>query len=215
MKKNAFTLIELLAVIIILTVMGIIVIPIVENSINSGKDDLYIAQIDSIKASLKKYAIEEINSNIKNPGDDIYLSLYQLKIAGYISTDIKDPRTEKLLPEDMLLRIEKREKSYAYEVLETTGTKSNQTSFPSNTPIIKVNPVVYYCTVTNEIAESFSQIINNYEINTGSATIEYYDAKFTKKSSLETLLNSNNDFRVVYKSNGAYAIMNVLRSGCE
>lgn len=215
MKKNAFTLIELLAVIIILTVMGIIVIPIVENSINSGKDDLYIAQIDSIKASLKKYAIEEINSNIKNPGDDIYLSLYQLKIAGYISTDIKDPRTEKLLPEDMLLRIEKREKSYAYEVLETTGTKSNQTSFPSNTPIIKVKPIVYYCTVTNEITESFSQIINNYEINTGSATIEYYDAKFTKKSSLETLLNSNNDFRVVYKSNGAYAIMNVLRSGCE
>ena len=59
MKKNGFTLMELLAVIIILTLMGMIVVPIVENSINSGKDDLYIAQIDSVKASLKKYAIEE------------------------------------------------------------------------------------------------------------------------------------------------------------
>ena len=215
MKKNAFTLIELLAVIIILTIMGLVVIPIVENSINSGKDDLYIAQIDSIKASLKKYAIEEVNTKMKNAGDDIYLSLYQLKIAGFVSMDIKDPRTEKLLPEDMLLRIEKREKSYTYEVLETTGTKSNISSFSSNTPVLKVNPVVYYCNVSSEIPESFNQILNNYQINSGSVSMEYYDENFTKKLELSNLLSENKDFRVVYKANGAYAVMNVLRSGCE
>lgn len=215
MKKNGFTLIELLSVIVLLTIMGMIVIPIVENSINSGKDDLYISQIDSVKASLKKYAIEKVNANIKNAGDDVYLSLYDLKIAGFVSVDIKDPRTEKLLPEDMLLRIEKREKSYVYEVLETTGTKSSKTYFSSSTPVLKVNPIVYYCKVTSEVPEDFNQILNNYEINSGSVTFEYYDAAFTKKSTLETLLNTNKDFRVVYKSNGAYAIMNVLRSGCE
>ena len=212
MKKNAFTLIELLSVIIILTLMGTIVIPIVENSINSGKDDLYIAQIDSVKASLKKYAIEKINYNIKSPGDDIYLSLYQLKIAGFVSVDIKDPRTEKLLPEDMLLRIEKREKSYTYEVLETTGTKSNNTNFSSNTPVIEVVPVIYFC---DSAVDEFLPIVNNYKINIGSATIEYYDEKFTKKTELNSLLNANKNFRVVYKSHGAYAIMNVLRSGCD
>ena len=82
MNKNGFTLAELMAVLILIAVMGMIVIPIVENSINSGKDDLYISQIDSVKASLKKYAIEEINPKIRNAGDDIYLSLYQLKISG-------------------------------------------------------------------------------------------------------------------------------------
>ena len=127
MNKNGFTLAELMAVLILIAVMGMIVIPIVENSINSGKDDLYISQIDSVKASLKKYAIEEINPKIRNAGDDIYLSLYQLKISGNVSVDMKDPRTETLLPEDMLLRIEKREKSYTYEVLETTGTKTERT----------------------------------------------------------------------------------------
>ena len=214
MKKNGFTLIELISVIFLLAIMGMIVVPIVENSINGGKDDLYISQIDSIKASLKKYAIEKINQQMKNSGDDVYLSLYDLKIAGYVSVDIKDPRTEKLLPEDMLLRIEKREKSYAYEVLETTGTKSDKTYFSSSTPVLKVKPIVYYCKTTSEVTSELTQILNDYEINSGSASLEYYNTDFTKKLSLEALLDSGNDFRVVYKSNGAYAIMNVIRSGC-
>ena len=212
MKKNGFTLMEVLAVIVILTLMGMIIIPIVENSINSGKDELYIAQIDSVKASLKKYAIEEINAKIKNPYDTIYLSLYQLKIAGFVSLDIKDPRTEKLLPEDMLLKIEKREKSYVYEILETTGTKSNMTTFNDNIPTLKVDPIVYYC---SNNSESFNSIVNEYEISTGTPVIEYYNATFTNKIDSETALNSNNDFRIVYKLNSAYAVKNIMRSGCE
>ena len=98
MKKNGFTLVELTAVLIILSVLGMIIIPIVENSINSGKNELYVAQLDSIKASLKKYAVSNINSKIKNVGDNIFLSLYQLKIENYLALDIKDPRTETLLP---------------------------------------------------------------------------------------------------------------------
>jgi len=215
MKKNAFTLMELLAVIVILTLMGMLVIPIVENSINSGKDDLYIAQIDSVKASLKKYGIERINSKIRNAYDDIYLSLYQLKTAGFVSLDLKDPRTEKLLPNDMLLRIEKREKSYVYEVLETTGTKSDKDSFSNDTPVLEVEPVVYYCERTSEISESLNSIINDYKISSGSVTMEYYDATFTKKIDLNTVLNTNSNFHIVYKAKDAYAIKNILRNGCE
>ena len=115
----------------------------------------------------------------------------------------------------MLLRIEKREKSYVYEVLETTGTKSNETSFKESIPVLEVEPVIYYCKFSSEFLEDFNQILNNYKINTGTATFEYYDATFARKATLESFLDSHNDFRVVYKSNGAYTIMNVLRSGCE
>ncbi len=211
-KKNAFTLMELLAVILILTIMGIVVIPIVENSINSGKDDLYIAQIDSIKASLKKYAIIEINNKIRNTNDDVYVSLYHLKINNYVSLDIKDPRDERLLPNDMLLRIQKREKNYIYEVLETTGTKTDETKFNASTPVLEVPPIVYFC---GSSVSEFNEIADNYKINTGNVVKEYYDANFTKKVELNDLLVSNNSFRVLYKANGAYQIMNVLRSGCE
>ena len=150
MKKNGFTLVELTAVLIILSVLGMIIIPIVENSINSGKNELYVAQLDSIKASLKKYAVSNINSKIKNVGDNIFLSLYQLKIENYLALDIKDPRTETLLPNDMLLRIHKESKNYTYEVLETSGTKVTEKEYNTNTPIIETEIVSYYCGSSNE-----------------------------------------------------------------
>lgn len=218
MRKNGFTLVELTAVIIILALLGMLIMPIVENSINSGKDDLYISQIDSIHASLRKYAVSNINSKIRNAGDDVYLSLYQLKIAGQINLDIADPRSENLLPNDMLLHIEKREKSYVYEVLETTGTENELKKYDRNTPVIEAEPIVYYCKVISgdtEIPNEFTNILNNYSIDKGSVSILYYDTYFSKTHDLKELLSTNEDFRIVYKSGEAYFITNVLRNGCD
>lgn len=218
MKKNGFTLIELIAVITILALLGMIIVPVVENSINSGKDELYISQIDSIKASLKQYAIKNINSNIQNAGDDIYLSLYQLKIAGFVNLDIADPRSENLIPNDMLLRVEKREKSYIYEVLETTGTATNIKKYNKNTPIVETDEIIYYCTIIENggaVPAEFNNILNDYSVNNGTVTKEFYDSHLSEKFELNELLSKNEDFRIVYKAGDAYFIKNVLRSGCD
>lgn len=212
MKKNGFTLVELTAVLIILSVLGMIIIPIVENSINSGKNELYVAQLDSIKASLKKYAVSNINSKIKNVGDDIFLSLYQLKIENYLALDIKDPRTETLLPNDMLLRIHKESKNYTYEVLETSGTKVSEKEYNTNTPIIETEIVSYYCGSSNE---ELTNLINDYKVNKGNVKITYYDEYFESKVTLDDILNNKKDFRVVYTVDSAYAVKNILRSGCD
>ncbi len=212
MKKNGFTLVELTAVLIILSVLGMIIIPIVENSINSGKNELYVAQLDSIKASLKKYAVSNINSKIKNVGDDIFLSLYQLKIENYLALDIKDPRTETLLPNDMLLRIHKESKNYTYEVLETSGTKVSEKEYNTNTPIIEIEIVSYYCGSSNE---ELTNLINDYKVNKGNVKITYYDEYFESKVTLDDILNNKKDFRVVYTADSAYAVKNILRSGCD
>ena len=212
MKKNGFTLVELTAVLIILLVLGMIIIPIVENSINSGKNELYVAQLDSIKASLKKYAVSNINSKIKNVGDNIFLSLYQLKIENYLALDIKDPRTETLLPNDMLLRIHKESKNYTYEVLETSGTKVTEKEYNTNTPIIETEIVSYYCGSSNE---ELTNLINDYKVNKGNVKITYYDEYFESKVTLDDILNNKKDFRVVYTADSAYAVKNILRSGCD
>lgn len=212
MKKNGFTLVELTAVLIILSVLGMIIIPIVENSINSGKNELYVAQLDSIKASLKKYAVSNINSKIKNVGDDIFLSLYQLKIENYLALDIKDPRTETLLPNDMLLRIHKESKNYTYEVLETSGTKVAEKEYNTNTPIIETEIVSYYCGSSNE---ELTNLINDYKVNKGNVKITYYDEYFESKVTLDDILNNKKNFRVVYTADSAYAVKNILRSGCD
>ncbi len=212
MKKNGFTLVELTAVLIILSILGMIIIPIVENSINSGKNELYVAQLDSIKASLKKYAVSNINSKIKNVGDNIFLSLYQLKIENYLALDIKDPRTETLLPNDMLLRIHKESKNYTYEVLETSGTKVTEKEYNTNTPIIETEIVSYYCGSSNE---ELTNLINDYKVNRGNVKITYYDEYFESKVTLDDILNNKKDFRVVYTADSAYAVKNILRSGCD
>ena len=212
MKKNGFTLVELTAVLIILSVLGMIIIPIVENSINSGKNELYVAQLDSIKASLKKYAVSNINSKIKNVGDNIFLSLYQLKIENYLALDIKDPRTETLLPNDMLLRIHKESKNYTYEVLETSGTKVTEKEYNTNTPIIETEIVSYYCGSSNE---ELTNLINDYKVNKGNVKITYYDEYFESKVTLDDIFNNKKDFRVVYTADSAYAVKNILRSGCD
>ena len=212
MKKNGFTLVELTAVLIILSILGMIIIHIVENSINSGKNELYVAQLDSIKASLKKYAVSNINSKIKNVGDNIFLSLYQLKIENYLALDIKDPRTETLLPNDMLLRIHKESKNYTYEVLETSGTKVTEKEYNTNTPIIETEIVSYYCGSSNE---ELTNLINDYKVNRGNVKITYYDEYFESKVTLDDILNNKKDFRVVYTADSAYAVKNILRSGCD
>lgn len=212
MKRNGFTLVELTAVLIILSVLGMIIIPIVENSINSGKNELYVAQLDSIKASLKKYAVSNVNSKIKNVGDNIFLSLYQLKIENYLALDIKDPRTETLLPNDMLLRIHKESKNYTYEVLETSGTKVTEKEYNTNTPIIETEIVSYYCGSSNE---ELTNLINDYKVNKGNVKITYYDEYFESKVTLDDILNNKKDFRVVYTADSAYAVKNILRSGCD
>ena len=212
MKKNGFTLVELTAVLIILSVLGMIIIPIVENSINSGKNELYVAQLDSIKASLKKYAVSNINSKIKNVGDNIFLSLYQLKVENSLALDIKDPRTETLLPNDMLLKIHKESKNYTYEVLETSGTKVTEKEYNTNTPIIETEIVSYYCGSSNE---ELTNLINDYKVNKGNVKITYYDEYFESKVTLDDILNNKKDFRVVYTADSAYAVKNILRSGCD
>ena len=49
----------------------------------SGKDELYISQIDSIKASLKQYAIKNINSNIRIKIDEV---LSRQNMNAFVST---------------------------------------------------------------------------------------------------------------------------------
>lgn len=216
MKKNAFTLTELLAVIVILTVMGILIIPLVESSINNGKNDLYKSELDSLKASFKRFSMKELNKTLLNTNDDIYVSLYQLKIAGAVSMDLKDPRNEEYLPNDILFRVEKLNKSYNYEVLENRGTKTNSV-FKG---VLDVKDyVVYACPTTTD---QINSIANDIVSPAGVMNITYYDSSLLNQITIAQAL-STSKFRIVYsyKVNqadtvpAAYAIKNVIRSGCE
>ena len=60
-KKTAFTLIELLAVIVILGVLALITVPIVSNYISDSRQKTYTAHETTMAEAAKSYTVECIN----------------------------------------------------------------------------------------------------------------------------------------------------------
>lgn len=90
--KKAFTLIELLGVIVILGIIGVIVVPLVSSMINDSKKDTYNMQVQAIKDAAKSYA----NANI-----------YTLNCTTTCTNCACDPTLQKLIDDGYLEEISK------------------------------------------------------------------------------------------------------------
>lgn len=139
MKKNGFTLAELLGVLVLLGILGLIVFTSVDRVLKEGKEDLYQVQITNIKSALQEWAADSKNwKDLPKEGDTLTITLGQLKEIGKMDLDIKDPRTDFLFPEDMHLTITNRKNKFEYEVLTDTGTSSKKKQYSDDTPIITI-----------------------------------------------------------------------------
>lgn len=94
MNKKGFTLVELLAVVIILGLLVAIISPVVKNLINDSEDSLSKHQMDMVITATKKYMVE--HSELLPEGSNrsiIYMS--DLIDKGVIDNDkIIDPKTK-------------------------------------------------------------------------------------------------------------------------
>ena len=93
--QNAFTLVELLAVIVILAIILIIVVPGVLSIINKTKDNAYDRQVDMIKKAAKNYVTANtVTWSGENPKSTV-VTLDMLQTGGYLDKKIVDPRDKK------------------------------------------------------------------------------------------------------------------------
>ena len=94
-QKKGFTLVELLAVIVILAIVLIIAVPGVLSIINKTKDSAYDRQIDMIKDAVKNYVTANtITWSGENPKSTV-VTLDMLQSGGYLDKKILDPRNKK------------------------------------------------------------------------------------------------------------------------
>ena len=113
--KKGFTLVELLAVIIIIGVVALIAVPSVMKSIDQSKEKSYSIQVENIEISSKKWAtdnIDELDSEYLNSS---FVSVNMLRDLGYLAKDkIKNPKTGEEMQGCVKVAYDSASKTYAY-----------------------------------------------------------------------------------------------------
>lgn len=91
--NKGFTLVELLAVVVILGVIGLITIPTVDKVIENSKERARTAQIEELKKAAKSWSAE--NLDMISEDRAAYVSVATLLEKGYIDAEeVKDPTTK-------------------------------------------------------------------------------------------------------------------------
>lgn len=116
MKNNGFTLVELLAVIGIISVILLVIVPTVDLVLKEQRNRLYDGQKKSIQEALKLWGNINIDLLPKNDGDIITLTLNDLKKDGLVEDNIKNPRSDKCYKNSNEFIIVKIKESYNYIV---------------------------------------------------------------------------------------------------
>ena len=120
MKKNGFTLVELLGVVTILALLGMIIIPNINSVISNNKQKLYDVQIRNIKSGASNFVSEHIYELEIPNNDSIGIKLGKLKQMGYIDSNISNPITKNKFSDDLVIMITNKDNSYSYTVCDNS-----------------------------------------------------------------------------------------------
>lgn len=122
MEKKGFTLIELLGVIVVLSIIGLITVPIITSVVNDSKDKALAAQQDAVKRAAKHY----VDANIYGmptctaaAGSTCLakqITIGELKNAGFLeASDIENPKTNTKYSDSDKVNIKMKNGNYIYE----------------------------------------------------------------------------------------------------
>ncbi len=117
MKKNGFTLLELMGVLIVLAILALLVTPVISKTIKNNKKKLYDIQIEVIEKAAKDYAIKN-KDLLPEEGEAIIITLGELKKSGLIKEEVRNPMTKELFSNDLKIQIGNSHNQYTYTVLE-------------------------------------------------------------------------------------------------
>ena len=113
-NKNGFTLVELLAVIVVMAIIAAIGYASVSGVIGSSKEKLYDQQVFQIIKAAKQWSIENINQL----SSKTYVTLEDLKASGNLSEIPENPKTGKLMGGCVIIELAVTSSNYNYSYSE-------------------------------------------------------------------------------------------------
>lgn len=112
MKKNGFTLVEMLSVIIIISLLALLVIPKITNSVNNYKDEIDELSLSIITSAAKLY-IQDYEINIE---DNICINIDDLVNRGYLKRPVEYKKED--ITDIYSLKVIN-DKGYEYQLIES------------------------------------------------------------------------------------------------
>lgn len=128
MKKDGFTLVELLAVIVIIGITYLIIFPSVTSFINKSKEKSYNIQVDLIEKASKKWVVDNTDELLKKDPyhlNNINLTLTTLKKEGYLQDMfIENPKNKKIMTGCVVVSYQSNKNQYEYTYEDGKDTYS-------------------------------------------------------------------------------------------
>jgi prepilin-type N-terminal cleavage/methylation domain len=119
MKKNGFTLVELIAVLVILALIILIVTPKVLEYLNGSKEDAYTKQTKILEQTAEKWAVKNASKLSENA--PYYLEIVTLSDEKFLSSSkIIDPRTNKKMEGCIVIKYDDEYRQFEYKYNENT-----------------------------------------------------------------------------------------------
>ena len=183
MKNKAFTLVELLGVIVLLGILGIVIIPKVGDSITNSKETAYITQEETIKKAVNDFLVD--NTDLLEDNDTITIKLGVLKQKGYIPVNIKNPKTRKNISNESLIIITKNGNTYDIK-LNLIDLEDVTENMDNNSPILVLNGNYIEYVEVNDTYEEKGAIAKSSTGETISNISKQIKLDGVEKSSIDT-----------------------------
>ena len=120
-RIKGFTLVELLAVIVILSLLLLVTVTTVSSQFKNSKDELYDTQLNNIKLAAEMWGSDN-KVKLNSISDCVSLTLGYLKGEGYVDINIKNTYTGELFEDDeVFVNITKETNRYKYEVFDDSS----------------------------------------------------------------------------------------------
>lgn len=117
MKHNGYTLIELLAVIVILGLLTAIIIPTIDAILDSNKEKAYNIQVDLILSKLEEWGAANAFKLPTEEGGTQVKTVGELKSEGFLEKDLRNPKNDACISNDLELMITRKNNKYVYSIV--------------------------------------------------------------------------------------------------
>ena len=114
--KKGFTLIELIAIIVLLGLIALIAVPVVTDVLADIAEKAYNANVETIKEAAYDWSLANTRLLPNEEGESIVVYLGNLKVVTNIDMDIKNPKSGKVLSNNTSVTITKNGTTYDYTV---------------------------------------------------------------------------------------------------